>query len=115
MKPTDGHSPTVENHLVAEALPHPIMADPSVKIERQSEIDEHKRSPTTPKGVSWVMCALVSLCGCYALFQIGRPTNSWADTLVFGAIVLASLTIAGGVLTPFDLRFDRMLSAFKQK
>ena len=105
MTPTDQNSPKVSSNKAQTAHP----------IPRQNEIDEHPRSPTVPVGVSWTMCVLVSVCGTYALLQISRPENNWSATVIYGAIVLASLTIAGGVLTPFDLRFDRLLRIIKRK
>lgn len=112
MKTTDGLAPTKDADLVKD-MPVINAPDASVRIERQSAINETTRPPVTPRGVTWVMSGLVTVCGSYALLQIGNPVNTWVANLVFGAIVLASLTIAGGVLTPFDLRFDRLLKVFK--
>lgn len=83
-----------------------------LSIPRQNPIDEHNRMPVVPVSIAWFLCLFVCGVGAYSISQIGNPANSWVATTMYGVTTLATLMIAGRVLTPVDLRIDRLLRVF---
>ncbi|WP_299628064.1 hypothetical protein [uncultured Tateyamaria sp.] len=84
-------------------------------IPRQNPIDEHERMPVVPVSLAWVLCFFVCVVGFYSIWQIGNPANTWVASTMYGVITMATLMVAGRVLTPVVLRLDRLLHVFRDK